>query len=124
MLSTAIRNAEVEKKGELSSDEALAVVLKQVRTREESAMEYEKAGRHDLANKEKAEAQILSHWLPARLSDAEIEGLVSSTIAEVGGSGPSDMGKVMGALMPKIRGRADGRQVSEMVKSRLSGGAA
>jgi uncharacterized protein YqeY len=119
LLSTAIRNAEVEKRRELSNEEALAIVSKEVRKRQEAAEEYAKAGRADRAATEEWEAAILRELLPERLAPEEVDRLVEETIAEVGAGGSGDMGKVMAALMPKLKGRADAKRVSEMVRSRL-----
>jgi uncharacterized protein YqeY len=119
LLSTAIRNAEVEKRRELSDEEALAIVSKEVRRRQEAAEEYAKAGRPDRAAAEESEAAILRELLPEPLAPEEVDRLVEETIAEVGAGGSGDMGKVMAALMPKLKGRADAKRVSEMVRSRL-----
>jgi hypothetical protein len=119
LLSTAIRNAEVEKRRELSDEEALAIVSKEVRKRQEAAEEYAKADRPDRAAAEEWEAAILRELLPEPLAPEEVDRLVEETIAEVGAGGSGDMGKVMAALMPKLKGRADAKRVSEMVRSRL-----
>jgi uncharacterized protein YqeY len=120
LLSTAIRNAEVAKGGHLTDQEAIEVAGREVRKREEAAGEYERAGRADRAGAERAEAEILREFLPDPLSPQELDALVTEAIAAAGASGPGDMGKVMGALMPKVRGRADGKEVSELVRKRLA----
>lgn len=120
MLMAALKNARVKKMADLTDEEVLRVISKEVSKREEAAEAFEKGGRRDKADSERAEAEVLRVWLPARLDDSELEELVAGTIEEVGAQGPSDMGKVMGALMPKVSGRADGSKVAQMVKSRLT----
>jgi uncharacterized protein YqeY len=96
------------------------VLTREVKTRRESVDAYTKAGREDLAAKEQSEIDILDEYLPAALSEAEIGALLDEAIAATGATNPRDMGKVMGWLSPKIRGRADGKQVSGLVASRLA----
>lgn len=122
LLMTAIRNAEVEKRGELSEDEAIAVVSREFRRREEAASEFRKGGREDRAAVEEEEAIILREWLPEQLSAEEVEALVDQAVAEVGATSGSEMGKVMGVIMPKVMGRADGKVVSDLVKKKLGAG--
>ncbi len=121
MLATALKTAEVEKGGELAPDDALAVVAREVKKRQQTADEFEKAGRLDRAEAERREAEMLKGWLPEELPDSELAALVDAAIAETGASTPQEMGKVMAALMPKVKGRADGRKVSELVKKGLVG---
>ena len=87
---------------------------------QESIEQFEKGNRPDLANKEKAEAEILKGYLPEQLNDAELETLISRAILEVNAVGPKDVGKVMKALMPNVTGRADGKKVSELVQKRFA----
>ncbi len=119
LLMTAIKNAEVEKRGELAEDEAIGVVSREVKRREEAASEFRKGGREDRAATEEEEAAILREWLPEQLSEGEIESLVDQAVTEVGATNPSEMGKVMSVLMPKVKGKADGKLVSDLVKKRL-----
>jgi hypothetical protein len=121
MLMAAVKNAEVEKRHELADDEVLDVVTKEAKRRRESIEAFEKGGRDDLVTKESAELAVLESYLPERLSDDELETIVDAAIAETGAASPKQMGDVMKALMPKLRGRADGAQVSALVKSRLGG---
>jgi uncharacterized protein YqeY len=121
MLMAAIKNAEVEKRHELSDDEVLDVVTREAKRRRESIEAFEKGGREDLVAKEAAELTVLDSYLPERLSDEELAALVDAAIAETGADSPKQMGEVMKALMPKLRGRADGGQVSALVKARLGG---
>ena len=119
MLMAGVKNAEVEKLHELSDDEVLEVVAREAKRRRESIEAFEKGGRADLVAKETAELAVLESYLPEKLSDEELAALVDQAIGETGASSPKQMGEVMKALMPKIRGRADGAQVSTLVKSRL-----
>jgi uncharacterized protein len=120
MASNAAYNVEKRNQKPLTDDEYLAVLAREVKTRRESVEAYTKAGREDLAAKEQAEIVILDEYLPAALSDAEIGALLDEAIDATGASSPRDMGKVMGWLSPKIRGRADGKVVSGLVASRLA----
>jgi len=97
------------------------VIEKMIKQRRESIAQYEKAARKDLADVEKAEIEVLSGYMPAQMSDADVEKLVQSTISETGASGVKDMGKVMAALKGKLAGKADMGKVSGLVKSKLSG---
>ncbi len=119
MLMTAVKNTEVEKLHELSDDEVLDVIAREAKRRRESIDAFEKAGRSDLVEKETAELHVLEAYLPDKLSDAELAALVEQAVAETGASSPKQMGEVMKALMPKVRGRADGAQVSALVKAKL-----
>jgi uncharacterized protein len=119
MLMAAVKNTEVEKLHELSDDEVIEVISREAKRRRESIEAFEKGGRSDLVEKEAAELAVLEAYLPERLSDEELGALVDQAIAETGASTPKQMGEVMKALMPKLRGRADGAQVSALVKARL-----
>lgn len=118
---TAIKEAEVQKIGELDDPSVLAILQKEVKSRQEALAEAEKAERQDLIENAKAEMKILEGFLPKRLSEQELETIVRAAIAEVGASTPADMGKVMKAVLPQIQGRADGGQVSQLVRSKLQG---
>lgn len=119
MLMASVKNTEVERRHELSDDEVLDVVTKEAKRRRESIEAFEKGGRTDLVEKESAELAVLEAYLPERLGDEELAGLVDAAIAETGATSPKQMGDVMKALMPKLRGRADGGQVSALVRSKL-----
>jgi uncharacterized protein YqeY len=121
MLMAAVKNTEVEKRHELSDDEVLDVITKEAKRRRESIDAFAQGGRDDLVAKETAELSVLESYLPARLGDEELAALVDAAIAETGAASPKQMGEVMKALMPKLRGRADGAQVSAMVKGKLGG---
>jgi len=121
LLMTAIKNAEVlgDKVRELSEEEVLDVIGREAKRRREAVEAYGAADRADLADKESAELKVLQSYLPEGLSDAEIAALVDEAIAETGATSPKQMGEVMKALMPKVRGRADGGAVSAAVKAKL-----
>ena len=123
VLRMAINAADyVEKKQQrpLTDDEFVAVLTREVKTRRESVDAYAKAGREDLAAKERAEIEILSEYLPEALSEDELRALVDQAIAATGASSARDLGKVMGWLSPRTRGRADGKVVSGLVAQTLA----
>jgi len=122
MAESAIYNAEKRDRRTYSDDEVSGVLAREVKTRRESIEAFRKGGREDLAAKEEAEIAILAGFLPEQLSDAEIEQLVGEAIAATGAGAPRDMGKVMGWLAPKTKGRADGRVVSQAVTKALAAG--
>ena len=121
MISAALQNAEIEKGEPLSDEDEMAVLRRQVKQREESAEAYRKAGRGEQAEAEIGEAEILRGYLPAPLSDEELEALVDEAIAETGASSMREMGAVMGRANAKAAGRADGRKLSQIVRGRLQG---
>ena len=120
MATNAAYNVEKRNQKPLTDDEFLAVLTREVKTRRELVDAYAKAGREDLAAKEQAEIAILDEYLPAALSESEIASLVEEAVAATGATNPRDMGKVMGWLAPRTRGRADGKIVSGLVASRLA----
>jgi len=120
MLKSGIHYREVELKRSLSEDELLAVVATQAKQRREAIGEYAKAGRPELAKKEEEELSILLSFLPRQLSREECEAEVSGIIAELGASGPKDLGRVMKAAMARLAGRADGKVIQEIARQRLS----
>lgn len=120
LLSAAVKNREVELGHELSSEEFVEVVAREVKRRKEAVEAYEKAGRQDLVDREREEQTMLEAYLPPALSDEELEALIDEAISETGASGPGDMGKVMGFVMGKAKGRVDGAVVGERVKAKLT----
>jgi uncharacterized protein YqeY len=120
MASNAAYNVEKRNQKPLTDDEYLAVLTREVKTRRESVEAYTNAGRPELAAREQAEIDILSEYLPQPLTEAEIDALVDEAIAATGASSARDMGKVMGWLAPRTRGRADGKVVSGLVASALA----
>ena len=119
MARANIKNIEIDEKRELNDDEVLAVLMKEVKMRQDSLEEFTKAGREEPAEQAKQEIAILRKYLPEQLSDEELKALVEEAVAETGAAGPKDMGKVMAALMPKTRGRADGKRINTMVRELL-----
>jgi uncharacterized protein len=120
LLLAAIKQREVDDRVELDDAGVTAVVDKMIKQRKDSIAQFETAGRTDLVDKEKAELDVLSAYMPEQLSDAEIAAEVQAAVAQVGATGPQDMGKVMGVLKPKLAGKADMTAVSAQVKAALS----
>ena len=121
MVQNAIYNIEKSKKVTLSEDEILGVVTRETKTRRESVEAFRKGGREDLATKEEAEIAILADYLPTALTEDELRALVDQGVAETGAVTARDLGKVMGWLSPRIRGRADGKLASGLVAKALAG---
>ena len=113
---SAVRNAEIAKGRELTDDEMTEVLAREVKRRREAIEGAEKAGRQDVADKETKELEILTDYLPEQLGEEEIVRIAREIIGEVGAAGPKDRGRVMSALMERIRGRADGRVASRVVE--------
>jgi hypothetical protein len=120
MVQNAAYNLEKRDGKPLSDDDYAAVVAREVKTRRESVEAFRSGGREDLAAKEEAEIAILTEYQPEQLGDDELRPLIDEAIAATGASSARDMGKVMGWLSPKTRGRADGRHVSELVAASLA----
>jgi uncharacterized protein YqeY len=122
MAMAAAQNARIARGRDLSDEEVVDVVVRQVKQRRESIAMYRDAGREEQATAEEAEAAILTEFLPEQMSEAQIEQLAREAIAETGASAPADMGRVMGRVAPQTKGRADGRIVSQVVRRLLVGG--
>jgi uncharacterized protein len=120
MVRASIKNIEIETRKPLEDQEVLDVLSREIKQRRDSLQEFEKAGRDDLAETVKAEIDILIEYLPQQLTEEEVKSIVQQTIQEVGASSKADMGKVMGALMPKVKGRADGKIVNQAVQQLLT----
>src|SRR5688572_17950642 len=120
MAMAAAHNQRIAKRRDLTDDEVIDVLTRQVKQRRESIEMYRDAGREERAASEEAEAAILTAFLPAQLSADDVEDLARAAIAETGAAGPADLERVMGALSPRTRGRADGRAVSDTVRRLLS----
>ncbi len=120
MAESAIYNVEKAKRTTLSEDEVLAVLTREVKTRRESVEAFRAGGREDLASKEEAEIAILQDYLPDALTEAELRALVDEAVAATGATSARDLGKVMGWLSPKTRGRADGKVTSGLVAQALA----
>lgn len=120
MLKSAIQNEEIKKHSELTEDEELTVLSREKKQRLDSLSEFQNAGREDLVAKLEEELDIVNQYLPKQLSTEELVEIVRQTIEETGASSMQDMGKVMGAVMPKVKGKADGNTVNQLVKKELS----
>jgi len=112
---STIKNTEIEKGRALTDDEIMEALARESKRRREAIEEYQRAGRMELADKEQRELVILSEYLPEQLGEAEIEKAVVETVAELGAVGMKDKGRVMSAIMPRLRGRADGKLVNQAV---------
>ena len=123
MASSAAYNLEKEQLRELSEDQLIGVLTREVKQRRESVEAYRAGGREDLASREEAEIAILKEYLPEPLTDEQLDALVGEGIAATGSATPRDLGKVMGWLAPRTRGRADGKVVSTKVAAALADGA-
>lgn len=120
MLRNALKNAEIERRRPLTEDEVLQVLGRELKLRQEALEEYRKAGREQQARELEEEIAVVRSYLPQPLDEEELRRLARAVIAEVGAQGPQDVGKVMGALMPRVRGRAEGATVSRIVREELA----
>lgn len=120
LLTAAMKQKEVDERIELTDTHVLAIIEKMIKQRKDSISQFEAGGRQDLADNEKAEVAVLSVYMPAAMSDAEIQSEVNAAVAVAGATGPQDMGKVMAVLKPKLAGRADMTAVSSLVKAALT----
>lgn len=120
MVRASIKNTEIARKKELDDEEVLDVLAKEVKMRRDALEEFKKGNRPDLVAGLEQEIVILKGYLPVQLSEEEVRALVTEAVAQTGAAGPKDMGKVMAALMPKVKGRADGKTVNAMVKDALN----
>jgi uncharacterized protein YqeY len=121
LILAAVKQREVDERIELDDTQTIAVLEKMVKQRKDSVSQYAAAGREDLADVERAEMAVIEAYLPAKLSDAEIDALIDAAIAETGATSSRDMGKVVAAVKAKAAGRADMGQVSGRIKQRLNG---
>ena len=119
MIRSTIKNIEIDKKKALDDNEVLEILNREIKQRKDSLQEFEKAGRDDLSEQVKQEIEIIAEYMPEPLSEEELNAIVQQTIQEVGASSKTDMGKVMSALMPKVKGRADGKLINQMVQANL-----
>jgi uncharacterized protein len=124
MVLAAVQKAEKEGKHGLSDDEMIGVLARELKVRHESVDTFRAGGRQDLVDKEEAAIAVVSEFMPAQLSETELRALVDQAIAETEAASPRDMGKVMGWLSPKTRGKADGKVVSQLVTQLLTARAA
>ncbi len=120
LLKTALHNKEIDLMRPLNEAETMQILSGLVKQRKDSIEQFAKGGRQDLVDKEEAELKILQDFMPAQMSDEEVEALIKKAIADVGAVSVKDMGKVMKSLMPQITGRADGKAAGEKVKALLA----
>lgn len=120
LINAAIKQREVDERIELDDTAVIAVLDRMVKQRKDSVSQYEAANREDLAEIERAEIVVIEAYLPAKMGEDEIVAAIQAAIAETGASGPADMGKLMGALKPKLAGQADMGLVSKLVKQQLA----
>jgi len=121
LIQAAIKQKEVDERITLDDVQVLAILEKMLKQRRESITQFTQGNRKDLADKEEAEVKIIQAYLPAQLSDAELEQMVAAAVAESGATSVKDMGKVMGILKPKVAGKADMSAVSAKIKAKLGG---
>ena len=119
LLLSALKSAAIDARHDLSDDEALAVLQREAKRRREAEQAYRDAGRTDRADQEAFELQVIRRFLPEELGEEELARMVDEAIAASGATGPQELGKVMGMLMPKVKGRADGNAVRRLVQQRL-----
>jgi len=120
MVRAQLKNFQIAKRDELTEEDEISVVINAAKIRKEALELYEKSDRQDLIDRERQELEIISAYLPAQLSKEEVDRVVLKVIQEVGASSPQDMGKVMGAAMKELRGKADGKMVQEIVREKLN----
>jgi uncharacterized protein YqeY len=121
MITSAIKQREVDERITLDDSQVLSVLEKMIKQRKESLVQFQAGNRQDLADKENAEITLLQTYLPAQLSDAELDALIGEAVAATGAASVKDMGKVMAIIKTKAQGRADMAQVGAKIKARLSG---
>lgn len=119
LVRAAIKNQEIELRRPLDDNETLSVLSRELKQRRDSLQEYKNAGREDLVSNVSAEIEIISEYLPRQLDEEEVKAIVVQTMQETGASSKADMGKLMGALMPKVKGIADGKVVNGIVQQLL-----
>jgi len=120
MLKAALKNEEIHQGRTLTEDDELAILTRELKQRQDSLHEFEKAGRSDLAEKTRLEIEVVKSYLPEELSEDELREMIREAISQVSATSKKDMGKVMSILMPKVKGRADGKLVNQMVSELLS----
>lgn len=120
MIKASLQNEAIKIGTDLSEDAELTILSREVKQRKDSLHEFEKAGRSDLVDKIRSELQIVEEYMPEQLSEEEISQLVKTAIAEIGATSKADMGKVMAAIMPQVKGKADGSLINKLVQQHLS----
>ena len=119
LLKSEIRYKEIEKRSELTDEDVISVLSSSIKKHKDSIEQFEKGGREDLVAGEKAELEVIWEYMPKQLEEKELFQIVDEAIREVNASAPSDLGKVMKTVMPKVKGRADGKKVNELVSFKL-----
>lgn len=119
MVKSALSNEQIKLGHDLTADDEMTVLSREMKQRVEELTSYQEANREDLAEGIQQQIAVLNKYMPKQLSESEVEEIVKATISEVGATSKADMGKVMGALMPKVKGKADGKLVSQKVQSLL-----
>ena len=119
LIRASIKQYEVDNRVELGDEEIIDLIAKQLKQTRDSREEFAKAGREDLVSKAEAEIEVLKEYLPQQLSEEELNEIVISTISEVGATSMKDMKNIMSSIMPKVKGRADGKLINELVKKNL-----
>ncbi|KAF0818328.1 MULTISPECIES: GatB/YqeY domain-containing protein [unclassified Cytobacillus] len=120
MIKASLQNEAIKLGKDLTEDQELTVLSREVKQRKDSLHEFEKAGREDLVEKIRTELQYVELYMPKQLSEEEVSKIVAETVAETGASSKADMGKVMAAIMPKVKGKADGSLINKLVQQHLS----
>ncbi|ANY11030.1 GatB/YqeY domain-containing protein [Leuconostoc lactis] len=120
MVKSTVMNEQISLGHDLTPEEELTVLSREVKQRQDSLSEFEKGGREDLAAGIRSELTILAKYLPAQLTEEEIVAVVAAAIEQTGATGPKDMGKVMGVVTPQVKGKADGKVVADLVKATLA----
>lgn len=119
-LKSSIKNASIAKKTDLTEDEIISVIQKEIKQRKDAAEQFTKANRPELVSKETEESTLLEQYLPSQLSDDELSKIISEVISEIGAIDKKDMGKVMNAVRPKVQGKAEGSRISQKVMEMLN----
>ncbi len=119
LIRASIKNQEIELRRPLDDNETLTILSRELKQRRDSQLDFEKGGREDLVSNVRAEIEIISEYLPRQLTEEEIKAIVVQTMQETGASSKADLGKLMGALMPKVKGVADGKVVNAIVQQSL-----
>jgi len=120
MVKASIQMDELNLKRELNDDEVLSIISKQIKTRKESILEFEKASRNDLIEKTQSEINILTEYLPEQLKEDEIDKIINEVFEQVNPQHPSDIGKIMSLITPRVKGRADMKTISSKIKEKLN----
>ena len=120
MIKASLQNEAIKEGKDLTEDQELTVLSREVKQRKDSLHEFDKAGREDLVEKIRTELQYVELYMPEQLSDEEVSAIVKQTIADTGATSKAEMGKVMSAIMPKLKGKADGALINKLVQQHLS----